>query len=479
MARRDESWLAAYRNLFSLNWITLFGASLTTISALAIVIIVGLSVLNVFDAVYAGIVTFMVLPGFFVAGLIAVPVGAWVAKHQRDRAEHGEPVPVFVIDLRQARTRRTLGVVAFLSVANIAIISTVSYKGVKFSESVEFCGQVCHEVMEPEYTAYLHSPHSKVTCAECHIGPGAPWFVRSKLSGVRQVFAVLFDTHQRPIPTPVHGLRPSRETCEECHWPEKFTGDRVVVKHKFAEDEENTQFSTVLAMHIGGGNAAHDGIHSWHIDPDKVTRYLPVTEDLQEISLVRVEEAGGTVTNYVADDFEGDPAAVPDSELRVMDCIDCHNRPTHIYHLPGEAMDIAMSRGQIDRELPYIKMVGVQALEAAEEQDDPDAFIASHIRAFYEENHADALAERADALAAAIEEITAIFRRNVFPAMKVTWGTYPNHLGHTTWDGCFRCHDDAHTSPEGATISQDCSLCHQVLAWDEENPDILSQLGLK
>ena len=133
-----------------------------------------------------------------------------------------------------------------------------------YMDSVTFCGQTCHTVMQPEYTAYQNSPHSHVECVKCHIGPGASWFVKSKLSGVGQVFAVTFNTYPKPIPTPVHNLRPARETCETCHWPQKYGEDRVQVINKFADDETNTITKTVLLMKIGGGNHGI-GIHGTHL----------------------------------------------------------------------------------------------------------------------------------------------------------------------------------------------------------------------
>ncbi len=127
------------------------------------------------------------------------------------------------------------------TLVNIVIAGQTGYSAVSYMESVTFCGQTCHTVMQPEFAAYQNSPHSRVECVKCHIGPGASWFVRSKLSGVGQVFAVTFNTYQRPIPTPVRNLRPARETCEACHWPEKFGEDRLRVIEKFADDEENTR----------------------------------------------------------------------------------------------------------------------------------------------------------------------------------------------------------------------------------------------
>ncbi|HNT87978.1 MAG TPA: cytochrome C, partial [Candidatus Hydrogenedentes bacterium] len=297
---------------------------------------------------------------------------------------------------------------------------------------------------------------------------------------VRQVVAVTLDTFSRPIPSPVRELRPSKETCEECHWPAKFTGDRIRVIPKYLEDEENSLIHSVLLMHIGGGHGGGHGIHSWHIDPSKTTTYLPLDEQRQEIGIVRVTEADGTVTEYRASGLELTEEEVAKAEFRTMDCIDCHNRPTHIFHAPAQAVDLRMASGGIDPSLPYVKRVGVEALEAAVGEPGDLDRIAAHVRDFYARDYAELAEQQRGTIDKAVEELQGIYKRNVFPDMKVTWNTYPNNLGHNDdFPGCFRCHDDSHESKTGQTIRGDCSLCHTLLAWDEEDPDILKQLELK
>jgi hypothetical protein len=251
------------------------------------------------------------------------------------------------------------------------------------------------------------------------------------------------------------------------------------VKYSFLEDEANTRQATVLLLHIGGGHSEQKGIHSWHIDPSKKTLYLPVAEDRQEIGLVRVI-SNGEVTNYAPEGMERKPEDIADSEMRVMDCIDCHNRPTHIYEVPGPAMDAALSSGKIDPSLPYIKMIGVRVLTEAGDFEKPAKPIVEAVLEAYEADHPEVLKDQQEAVRKAAAEIEAIYKRNVFPDMKVTWGTYPTNLGHTDSPGCYRCHDDNHESPAGDTISQeDCTSCHTVLAWNEENPEILATLGME
>lgn len=480
MSSQARGWAATIADLFAQNVITLFGAVLTTISALLLIVFVVLGALGVFQAAYIGILTFVLLPTFFVTGLLIIPIGVvWQRYRAKKPTEGGEALSVWVLDLRSPKTRKAFALIAFLTVINISILSTVTYKGYHYTESVAFCGTLCHTVMEPEHTAYLGSPHSKVRCTECHIGSGAPWFVRAKISGMGQVLAVLFDTYERPIPTPVRNLRPSRDTCEECHWPDIMHGDRLKVITRFADDEANTRQETVLLLHIGGGKEERSGIHSWHISPAKKTLYLPADESRQKISLVRVISNDGKTLNYSAEDFTQNPDEIPDSKMRVMDCIDCHNRPTHIFSMPTDAVDAAMAAGRIDASLPSVKKVGVETLKAAATVEEPSRYIEQKITEFYQQTYPAVLTEKGDALKKAVSELDEIYRRNVFPAMKVGWGNYPTNLSHTDFPGCFRCHDEGHKNAEGDTITQDCTSCHSVLAMGEEKPEILTTLGIE
>lgn len=480
-----HKWIDTITGLFARNWITLLGSSITTISAFLIIAFIFQGFILDDMPPYAGIIGFLILPGVFVGGLLLIPLGAWWGRRKHARAIRDgqpEPLPYPKLDLNDPRTRRALALIGFLTLVNLFIFTTATYKGLVYSESVEFCGIVCHDVMEPEYTAFLDSPHAGITCAECHIGSGADWFVKSKLSGVGQVFAVLFDTYPRPIESPVEDLRPARETCEQCHWPSKFTGDRVRIIDKFSEDENNTSLTTALLMHVGGGDSGHGGIHSWHIDPQKKTEYYAADREREDIIYVRVSNNDGEVIEYFAqghDDF--DPASIPPGALREMDCVDCHNRPTHIFYLPGEAMDRAIARNWIDRELPYIKARGVEVLKQAAEEEDAPAYIQETLRTFYQESYPELYAENQETVEQAIAEVLKIYRSNVFPHMNVTWGTYPNHIGHMTATGCFRCHTDTHRTrgENRLAIRQDCTICHSVLAWDEHEPAIIRQLGLQ
>lgn len=449
------------------------GVNLTTLSGVLLVILLLLSVIGAPTNPYLGAVTFLVLPFFFVLGLVLIPIGAWHYRRRLARAEREGPLfPVYDLNAPPVRTRLVL--LAALTLVNIVILGVVAFRGIEYMDSVEFCGGTCHPVMKPEFTAYQGSPHARVRCVDCHIGPGASWFVQSKLSGTRQVFKQILHTWPTPVETPITNLRPSRDTCEQCHWPEKFHDDRLTVRRHFQEDEANTPLQSVLRLKVGGGSAdsgLHPGIH-WHVSSDV---YYRSDAKREAIPWVRVERRDGSIAEFTAAD--GVPDSIAARPARRMDCIDCHNRPTHIYRLPGRALDEALAGGRVSGDLPYIKREALAALTADyADEAAARAGIAARLTGFYRESYPEVAAQRAEALAQAIDVTQRIWARNVFPEMKVGWGTYTDHIGHQDAPGCFRCHDEQHATPEGATISQDCSTCHSLLALEEEQPAVLETL---
>jgi hypothetical protein len=344
-------------------------------------------------------------------------------------------------------------------------------------DSTTFCGLTCHTVMQPEYTAYQNSPHSHVECVKCHIGPGASWFVKSKMSGLGQVFAVTFNTYPRPIPAPVHNLRPAKETCEDCHWPQKYGQDRVEVHPKFADDEANTKTETVLLMKIGGGNRGL-GIHGTHLGkrPGEVMiRYWHKDEGRQEIPVLEYTVNGKT-TVYASGDAKPNGPGLTERE---MDCMDCHNRPAHAYELPDGALDKAMANGLISPALPYAKKKGLEILKTEyKTREEAAQKIPAAFTAYYQQSYPAVYQQHTADVQAAAQEVLAIWNRNIFPDMNVTWGKYPINIGHNDFPGCFRCHDGSHAEKGGNTITQDCNACHNLLGMDEKNPKILQDLGM-
>ncbi len=429
---------------------------------------------------YTGIIYFLILPVVFVIGLVLMPLGAlW--RRSRLRVQGLVPETYPKIDLRDPLLRRAAVLVTAATFLNIAILGTATYRGVQYMDSAQFCGATCHSVMAPQFAAYHDSPHSRVSCVGCHIGPGAPWFVRSKLSGARQVFAVVLKTYSRPIPSPVQELRPARETCEQCHWPQKFEGDRFWVRTKYSADEANTPLTTVLVLKVGGRTwQGSSGIHGKHLDAAERIRYVSTDGRRQFIPRISYLDDSGKTVEYASDEVKMTPEQLARGEHRRMDCMDCHNRPTHAFQLPERAVDQTLAEGRIPPRLPYIKKKAVEALRT-EYPDREIAVqrIAAALTDFYRTRYPDTYRTERASIEAAIEQVQAIYRRNVFPEMKVGWGTYPNNLGHEDSPGCFRCHDGKHASASGRVITQDCDACHTMLAMEEAKPRILADLGLK
>lgn len=465
------------------NPISLTGAVLTTSSAFTVIAFWLFEIVLGGGATqypYAGILFYLILPAIFVLGLLLMPVGALLRRHQL--LKRGElPARYPQVDFGQPLLRRSAALISLATFLNILIFSTASYKGTQYMDSVQFCGTTCHTVMEPEYTAYLNSPHSRVACVDCHIGPGASWFVRSKLSGVRQVYAVAFNKYPRPIPSPVTSLRPARATCEQCHWPQRFEGNLVLVKRHYSEDETNTSLATVLVMKVGGENAqGPQGIHGHHLAPGVKITYIATDTQRQVIPEVTYTDASGQSIVYRATDAKLTPQQLAQGEHRTMDCMDCHNRPTHTFQLPGDALDDAMAGHFISASLPYIKKEALAALKVNyASRQEARTRIAQTLESFYKTNYPQVVAAQNAALQQAIQQVQAIYLRNVFPQMFVTWGSYPDNLGHMNWPGCFRCHDGNHVASNGQSIPNDCSTCHDILAMQEHEPKILQELGIQ
>ena len=327
--------------------ISLFGVWLTTVSAVMFLVVFAAELMGVHTNPYIGIVFFLVLPGLFVLGLLLIPLGLWLMR-RRERRGRAEGIEWPVVDMNVPHTRFLVMAIAGATLVNIVVLSLAAYRGVEYMDSASFCGQVCHTVMEPEFTAYQHGPHARVACVHCHIGPGAPWFVKSKLSGTRQLFAVALHTYPTPIPSPVENLRPARDTCEQCHWPEKFTGDRIRQVFEYADDEANTETVTSLRLHVGSGQQrlGATGIH-WHMAPSTRVTYITTDPKRQTIPYVRVEDARGRVIEYRTEGVTDEELAK--GERRLMDCMDCHNRPSHRFDPDGRERG---ERGDVARRDP-------------------------------------------------------------------------------------------------------------------------------
>jgi Nitrate/TMAO reductases, membrane-bound tetraheme cytochrome c subunit len=422
---------------------------------------------------YLGIIFFLLLPAVFIAGLVLIPVGIFL--RQRALRKAGQiPAEYPKIDLNDRIFRHGLDIVLVATIVNLLVVATASYRGAEYMDSPEFCGQSCH-VMKPEYTAYKISAHSHVACVECHIGTGAQAYFSAKVNGTKQLIEVTFNRYPTPIPSPVTSLRPARVICEGCHTPAKFVGEKLLVKSNFADDEQNTETQTVLVLHLGGEDSLSrlSGIHGVHLNH---MEYITTDASRDTIPWVQRQNRDGSETVFAATALNGQ---APKGERRVMDCIDCHNRASHTFMTPEEALNRSMADGAISTDLPFIHKEGLELLKATyASQDEARAKIPAELQNFYKSSKPEVLSAKANLVKAAADQLVLIYSQNVFPDMKVTWGTHPNNIGHMSYPGCFRCHDGDHVSKDGKAITQDCANCHNLLAVEEAKPKVLSDLGL-
>ena len=437
------------------NWLSLTGLVVVVGSIFSFFLLLLLDTLAHYSNPYVGILTYLVAPGFTVIGLALALLGA-LLRHRQVIKTSG-PLPPIRIDLTRPRDRRLLGFFVLGSVIFLLISALGSYQTYHYTESVSFCGEACHGVMKPEHVTFLNGPHARVACAECHIGKGANWYVRSKLSGTYQVYATLADKYPRPIPTPVKNLRPAQETCEQCHWPKKFVGNLERTFVSYLGDETNTPFTVRMLLKVGGADPTHGpegGIH-WHMNVRNKIEYIATDEARQKIPWVRMIDSQGVVTEFRVPRFTN---TVDEASVRRMDCMDCHNRPAHRYQTPDDAVSLAISLGRINPALSYIKTNALYVLTRPYTND---------IQA--REGIATMLFDRYPndpRIRPVISAVQQIYTNNFFPEMKASWKVYPDNIGHKDWPGCFRCHDGLHKAADGKrTIkANDCNACHTILA---------------
>jgi hypothetical protein len=454
----------------STSWPGTLGVALTTSAFLLFVFVELLRIAGIVTNAYVGLITYMALPALFVLGLILIPVG-W---HRFKRASGLDADSLLTRRFPEELTRRRrwgsnlLGVVALLTVVNILFLGVGGARMLHFMDEPEFCGTACHQVMNPEWVTYQDSPHAHVRCVDCHVGEGAEALVDAKLNGLWQIISATFRLYEKPIPTPVHNLRPARETCEKCHWPDKVYGDRIKTIETFALDEASTPSYTTLALKVGAGRGEAQGTIHWHIAPENEVRYQATDETRSEMAWVEVRR-GDAFHRYTNRRLSAEASETP--EVRTMDCVDCHNRATHIYQDPEDAVDEALSDGRLDRGLPFAKRTALGALlPRYADADAARAGIANAVRGRYRREAPRALTEKPGAVEDMIETLRAIHARNVHPGMNIHWNTYPSHLGHEGRAGCMRCHSADLVDGAGHSIPYDCTLCHSMLAYDSPEP---------
>jgi len=485
LLRFREHWVRPAL-FFGNNPISLAGGAVTTASG---VTMIGYWLIELLgrsnDNPYLGIIFFLILPALFLLGLALIPVGVFLRRKALQKA--GQiPAEFPKVDFNDRVFRHGVDIVMVATIVNLMVVSVATYRGAAYMDSPQFCGQSCH-VMNPEYTAYRISAHSHVACTECHIGSGVESYFAAKVNGTKQLIEV--STHSfasmakfvpdypTPIPSPVRNLRPAREICEACHTPAKFVGEKLLVKSNFADDEQNTQTQDVVVLHLGGQDSLSHltgihGVHLGHIE------YVATDETRTSIPWVQRRNADGSETVFAASSLKG--ANPPAGERRVMDCIDCHNRASHTFMTAEDALNRAMADGSISPTLPWVHKEGLALLKADySSQADAAVKIPAQLEAFYRSGNPQVLATKADLVKHASQKLVALYSENVFPDMKVTWGTHPNHIGHMSYPGCFRCHDGDHSTKDGTVITQDCTACHNLLAVDESKPKVLADLGIQ
>jgi len=440
------------------NWISLAGAVIASGSFFAFLLLFAFDVFaGEHSNPYVGILSYVVAPGFLLLGLGLLFLGAWLSRRQQKR-DPDAPTPQLSIDLENSRDRKRLLWFALGTMTFLLFTALGSFQTYHITETVEFCGKVCHEVMKPEFVAYQNGLHARVACVECHVGSGAGYYLQSKVNGAHQLWGVISGKYKKPIPTPVSNLRPAQDTCEKCHWPQRFSGNLERTYHHTLAGEDGKTFTVRLLIHVGGGDSQHGlvgGIH-WHTSKEHRVEYYAEDEQRLKIPWIRVSNPDGTATVFKTPDFKGEPDA---TKLRTMDCLDCHNRPAHRYKSPNEAVDQALYLGKIDSKLPAAKRTIVDLLtKAYANEAEAAAAIETGLRKQY---------GNVPAATQAIATTTTIYNENFFPFMKSDWSKYPEHIGHKDWIGCFRCHDNQHEAvgkPGKKIAASDCNTCHTILA---------------
>jgi hypothetical protein len=454
----------ARRNLFTFP-MTAVGGGLIAAGALAFLVLAGIDIAGAGDNPYRAIVTWIAIPAVITIGGLLVLIGAF--RHARKARKRGERLR-FALRIEPSNPKYMRNLALFLGIT-IVLLGVVAYSGVRAyeaTESTSFCGETCHEVMGPQNTTYQASAHARVPCTECHIGPGRSFWVKSKIDGIRQVWKTMFDSFERPIPTPVKALRPAQETCEECHWPEQFYGQQLLNINYYRTDEANSPWTISMLVNVGGGNPRTgrlEGIH-WHMITANTIEYVATDEQRQEIPWVRVTDESGAVTVFSEQGFDVDPDGDA-YEIRTFDCIDCHNRPSHSFQPPATAMNLELARGTISTDLPYIRQIGLDLLNADyDTTEEANTAIPAGLQSYYEtEFSGDVDALRAE-IEAGAEKLLDIYNGNFFPEMETDYRVRVNNLSHFVNDGCFRCHTPELQSTSGATITHECNACHSIVA---------------
>ncbi len=465
-----EKYLNFVRGV-SATWYGKLGVILTTSSFATLVLLELARLAGIVTNTYVGLVTYLLFPTLFVIGLVLIPLGWFKLKRLTGKSTR----ELLLGRFEAAATgegffgSRLFRTIVIFSLINIIFLGGISSQMLSFMDEPVFCGTACHSVMNPEWTTYQDSPHARVRCVDCHVGEGVDALLDSKLNGIWQMVSVTFDLLERPIPTPVRQLRPARETCENCHWPEKFYGSRLKTIVSYQPDSASTPLFTTLALKVDAGRGGEKaGIH-WHIGAETEVRYVSIDDEREQIVWTEVRRPDGSYHRYTNKELA--EAGYGDVKARVMDCVDCHNRATHIYEDADRALDERIRRGLLTRTLPYLKREALHAI--SNDYGDSMAVmqgIENQLNGFYRSNYPDLALSNMDAIDSVIAVLQGVHLRNIHPEMNITWGSYPSHIGHVGDGGCFRCHNPDLVDEEGGEVEYDCTLCHSILAYDEDEP---------
>ena len=466
MEQRDPKPPTLFR-----NYVSFVGGAIVIASFVSVVLLFLIEITSKVENPYLGLLTYIIFPAVLILGLIVVVAGMMLERRRRHRASPGDTTAYPRFDLNDSGSRRAFFVFLIITFVFVSASAFGSYRAYEYTESVNFCGQTCH-VMKPEFTAYKAGAHARVECVACHVGSGAGWYVKSKINGARQLYSLAFNKYSRPIPSPVHNLRPAQDTCEHCHWPEKFYGEQLKVLTRYGYDEQNSMRQRRMLINVGGGSPSTGmvaGIH-WHMNIANEITYISTDGRRQVIPWVKIKDRNGNITEYVDRSRPATAEQLAKGETRQMDCVDCHNRPAHVYLPPDEAVDKSLAAGRLDATLPFIKREAVANLTKTYSTT-PEAVnaIAANLTGFYRTNYSDLYAQKRSQIDSAVTELQRIFQTYFFPEMKTDWQTHPNNIGHLYFAGCFRCHDGEHVSNTGKVISNDCNLCHTMI-YDSAGP---------
>jgi len=467
-----KDWLRPFF-FYGNNPLSLLGGAITTASAM---VLLGFWVVGFFghgasSNPYIGIIFDLILPGIFVLGLLLILIG--LVMRQRRLATTNQ-IPSFFpeVSFQDPAFRHGIDFVVVATFINFVIVGTASYRGVAYMDTVSFCGATCH-VMAPEFAAYHVSAHAGVACTDCHVTPGPAGYVHAKVNGTKQLMMVLFHDYPRPI-MPENKVPVASATCLNCHDPGRSVGDTLKIDTSYGDDENNTQSTSLAVMHVGGRDAfAHlSGIHGAHMGK---VEYIATDTTNQTIPWVGKTNGDGSITEFVS----SGPKAPVSGQKRLMDCIDCHNRPAHSFDTPEVALDKDMAQGSPSVSLPFVHKEGLALVKATyASREMAQTQITSNLVAFYRSQYPAVWNTQRAQIDAAARTLVAIYSNNVFPAMNVGWGAHPNNIGHNDSPGCFRCHDGDHAAKGGASITNDCSVCHNLVSIDELHPSLLADLGV-